>query len=340
MPKTPKPKEKSTDIISELKSRYGADSVFLLSDSNMVAVDVIKTGSIGLDSALGVGGYPRGRVIEILGNAASGKTTLTLHAISEAQKIGLMCLFIDAEHALDAIYAHSLGVNLGALVVCQPDSAEQAMNILYDSVESGEFGLIVVDSVAALAPIKEIEGESGDAHVGLLARLMSQTFRRVSGVARKTGTTLMFVNQYRSIIGSIGYGPTKTTPGGKALEYFSTIRLDVQRIQTVGSGNDSTANRTRVIVKKNKVAPPYRIAEFDIVFGKGVSVAGELIDACVSSGIIKKSGAWYKNLEGDVICQGKEAFRELLESDRAMFDSLMSQIDQSSLSGYGGISDE
>jgi recombination protein RecA len=330
----------SSGIVAQLRERYGQDSVFLLSESTTIAVDVIPTGSIGLNSALGVGGYPRGRVIEILGNPSSGKTTLTLHAIAEAQRIGLACLFIDAEHALDAIYASSLGVDLDKLVVCQPDSAEQALDILVDSARSGEFGLMVVDSVAALSPIKEIDGESGDAHVGLMARLMSQALRRISGVLRKTNTALIFINQYRSNIGVIGYGPTKTTPGGKALEFYATIRLDVQRVQTIGSGNEATANKTKVIVKKNKVAAPYRVAEFEIVFGKGVSSEGELIDAAIASGLIKKSGAWFKNAEGETICQGKEALRTILENDRDMFNSLMGQIDLGSLSGYGGGFDE
>ena len=330
----------SSGIVAQLRERYGQDSEFLLSESTTIAVDVIPTGSIGLNSALGVGGYPRGRVIEILGNPSSGKTTLTLHAIAEAQRIGLACLFIDAEHALDAIYASSLGVDLDKLVVCQPDSAEQALDILVDSARSGEFGLMVVDSVAALSPIKEIDGESGDAHVGLMARLMSQALRRISGVLRKTNTALIFINQYRSNIGVIGYGPTKTTPGGKALEFYATIRLDVQRVQTIGSGNEATANKTKVIVKKNKVAAPYRVAEFEIVFGKGVSSEGELIDAAIASGLIKKSGAWFKNAEGETICQGKEALRTILENDRDMFNSLMGQIDLGSLSGYGGGFDE
>lgn len=330
----------SSGIINQLRERYGQESVFLLSDSSTVAVDVIPTGSLGLNAALGVGGYPRGRVIEILGNASSGKTTMTLHAIAEAQKMGLNCLFVDAEHALDAVYAHHLGVDLGKLFVCQPDNAEQALNILVDSARSGEFGLMVVDSVAALSPIKEIDGESGDAHVGLMARLMSQALRRISGVLRKTNTALIFINQYRSNIGVVGYGPTKTTPGGKALEFYASVRLDVQRIQTVGSGNDSTANKTRVIVKKNKVAAPYRVAEFDIVFGKGVSVEGELIDAAIDNGLIKKAGAWFKDTDGNVICQGREALRSLLETDRVLFDSLMSQVDTSTLSSYGGSIDE
>lgn len=332
--------KRSSDIVSQLKSRYGDESVFLLSDSTSVSVDVIPTGSIGLNSALGVGGYPRGRVIEILGNPSSGKTTLTLHAIAEAQKMGLQCLFVDAEHALDAVYAHHLGVDLSKLFVCQPDNAEQALNIIVDAARSGEFGLLVVDSVAALSPIKEIDGESGDAHVGLMARLMSQALRRISGVLRKTNTSLIFINQYRSNIGVVGYGPTKTTPGGKALEFYASVRLDVQRIQTVGSGNEATANKTRVIVKKNKVSPPYRVAEFEIVFGKGISVAGELIEAAVDSGLIVRSGAWYKDTDGKVICQGREALREILESDKEMFDSFMSQIDTGRLSGYGGSIDE
>lgn len=325
-----KPPSSVQDLFSEISSKYGSESIFLLSNSSVEGIPVTKTGSLALDEALGVGGYPRGRVIEIMGNPSSGKTTLTLHAIAEAQKDGLYCLFIDAEHALDMNYARSIGVLPDMLYVSQPDYAEQALDILTDSIRSGFVGLVVVDSVAALAPIREIEGESGDAHVGLLARLMSQSLRRISGVTKKTGTTVMFVNQYRMNIATPGgYGPSKTTPGGKALEYYASVRLDVARIGSSGPKDFPLGNRTKVTVRKNKVAPPYKTAEFDIVFGAGISIEGEIIDRCLEKGIIVTSGSWYKMKDGTTIGQGKESVRNELIANDELRVSLLSELENS-----------
>jgi len=329
-------KKTAQEAVDALRKKYGNESVFVMSGDTVSKVDVIPSGSIGLNYALGVGGYPRGRITEIMGNESSGKTTLTLHAISEAQKLGELCLFIDAEHALDVMYAKGIGVDLDSLLICQPDNAEQALDILVEAAGSGDFGIVVLDSVAALVPIKELDGESGDVHMGLMARMMSQAMRRVSGVARKTNTALVFVNQYRMNIGAAsGYGPSKTTPGGKALGYYASCRLDVARVQTLGAGNDSTANRTKVTVKKNKVAPPYRTTEFDIVFGAGISIEGELIDACVANKTVVKGGSWYKRPDGTVLSQGKESFKNLLIDDRGLFDELMRGIDPALLAGTG-----
>jgi recombination protein RecA len=273
-------------------------------------MEVIPTGSIALDVALGIGGLPRGRVVEIYGPESSGKTTVALHAIANAQKAGGICAFIDAEHALDPEYAKKLGVDIDALLVSQPDTGEQALEIMDMLIRSGALDLVVIDSVAALVPRAEIEGEMGDSHVGLQARLMSQALRKITGALHQSKTTAIFINQLREKIG-VFFGSPETTTGGKALKFYSSVRLDVRRIETLKDGQDAVGNRTRVKVVKNKVAPPFKQAEFDIIYGVGISREGSLIDLGVECDVIKKSGAWY-TYEGDQLGQGKENARGFL----------------------------
>ncbi|NDA84005.1 MAG: recombinase RecA, partial [Actinobacteria bacterium] len=273
-------------------------------------MEVIPTGSIALDVALGIGGLPRGRVVEIYGPESSGKTTVALHAIANAQKAGGICAFIDAEHALDPEYAKKLGVDIDALLVSQPDTGEQALEIMDMLIRSGALDLVVIDSVAALVPRAEIEGEMGDSHVGLQARLMSQALRKITGALHQSKTTAIFINQLREKIG-VFFGSPETTTGGKALKFYASVRLDVRRIETLKDGQDAVGNRTRVKVVKNKVAPPFKQAEFDIIYGVGISREGSLIDLGVECDVIKKSGAWY-TYEGDQLGQGKENARAFL----------------------------
>ena len=273
-------------------------------------IEVIPTGSIALDVALGIGGLPRGRIIEIYGPESSGKTTVALHAIANAQKAGGICAFIDAEHALDPEYAKKLGVDIDALLVSQPDTGEQALEIMDMLIRSGALDLVVVDSVAALVPRAEIEGEMGDSHVGLQARLMSQALRKITGALHQSKTTAIFINQLREKIG-VFFGSPETTTGGKALKFYSSVRLDVRRIETLKDGQEAVGNRTRVKIVKNKVAPPFKQAEFDIIYGVGISREGSLIDLGVECDVIKKSGAWF-TYEGDQLGQGKENARAFL----------------------------
>jgi len=273
-------------------------------------MEVIPTGSIALDVALGIGGLPRGRIVEIYGPESSGKTTVALHAIANAQKAGGICAFIDAEHALDPEYAKKLGVDIDALLVSQPDTGEQALEIMDMLIRSGALDLVVIDSVAALVPRAEIEGEMGDSHVGLQARLMSQALRKITGALHQSKTTAIFINQLREKIG-VFFGSPETTTGGKALKFYSSVRLDVRRIETLKDGQDAVGNRTRVKVVKNKVAPPFKQAEFDIIYGVGISREGSLIDLGVECDVVKKSGAWY-TYEGDQLGQGKENARAFL----------------------------
>ncbi|MFM8447656.1 MAG: recombinase RecA, partial [Candidatus Nanopelagicaceae bacterium] len=273
-------------------------------------MEVIPTGSIALDIALGIGGLPRGRVVEIYGPESSGKTTVALHAIANAQKAGGICAFIDAEHALDPEYAKKLGVDIDALLVSQPDTGEQALEIMDMLIRSGALDLVVIDSVAALVPRAEIEGEMGDSHVGLQARLMSQALRKITGALHQSKTTAIFINQLREKIG-VFFGSPETTTGGKALKFYASVRLDVRRIETLKDGQDAVGNRTRVKVVKNKVAPPFKQAEFDIIYGVGISREGSLIDMGVDCDVVKKSGAWY-TYEGDQLGQGKENARAFL----------------------------
>jgi recombination protein RecA len=285
---------------------------------------VIPTGSISLDLALGVGGYPRGRIVEIYGPESSGKTTLTLHAIAECQKKGGIAAFIDAEHALDPTYARKLGVNVDELLVSQPDHGEQALEIADTLVRSGAVDLIVVDSVAALVPKAEIEGEMGDSHVGLQARLMSQALRKLTATVHKSNTVLFFINQIRMKIG-VMFGSPETTTGGNALKFYATQRLDIRRIGAIKVGDDAIGNRTRVKVVKNKMAPPFQKVEFDILFGRGISRTGDVLDLGVESNFIEKSGAWY-SYEGDRIGQGRDNARKFLEDNPAMLEAIEKKI--------------
>jgi recombination protein RecA len=284
-----------------------------LGDESRAPIEVIPTGSIALDVALGIGGLPRGRVVEIYGPESSGKTSLALHAVANAQRAGGIAAFIDAEHALDPEYAKALGVDTDALLVSQPDTGEQALEIADMLIRSGALDILVIDSVAALVPRAEIEGEMGDNHVGLQARLMSQALRKIAGALNHSGTTAIFINQLREKIG-VMFGSPETTTGGKALKFYASVRLDVRRIETLKDGGEPVGNRTRVKVVKNKVAPPFKQAEFDILYGKGVSREGSLIDMGVDQGILRKSGAWY-TYEGDQLGQGKENARKFLRDN-------------------------
>ncbi|CAD5996781.1 recombinase RecA [Agreia sp. COWG] len=296
--------------LAQIDRQFGKGSVMRLGSDDRAPVEVIPTGSIALDVALGVGGLPRGRIVEIYGPESSGKTTLTLHAIANAQRAGGIAAFIDAEHALDPAYAQKLGVDIDALLVSQPDTGEQALEIADMLVRSGSIDLIVIDSVAALVPRAEIEGEMGDSHVGLQARLMSQALRKLTGGLSTTNTTMIFINQLREKIG-VFFGSPETTAGGKALKFYASVRLDIRRIETLKEGTDAVGNRTRVKVVKNKMAPPFKQAEFDILYGIGISREGSLIDFGVEHEIVRKSGAWY-TYEGEQLGQGKENSRRFL----------------------------
>ena len=299
--------------LAQIEKAHGKGSVMRLGEENRQAIDVIPTGSVALDVALGIGGLPRGRVVEIYGPESSGKTTVALHAIANAQKDGGICAFIDAEHALDPDYAQKLGVDTDELLVSQPDNGEQALEIADTLVRSGALSLIVIDSVAALTPRAEIEGEMGDSHVGLQARLMSQALRKMTGALKGSNTTAIFINQLREKIG-VMFGSPETTTGGRALKFYSSVRLDVRRIETLKDGTEMVGNRTRVKVVKNKVAPPFKQAEFDIIYGRGISREGSLIDMGVDAGLIRKAGAWF-TYETDQLGQGKEKAREFLRTN-------------------------
>ncbi len=318
-------REKALDAaLAQIERQFGKGSVMRLGDEGRAPIDVIPTGSIALDIALGIGGLPRGRVVEIYGPESSGKTTVALHAIANCQALGGLAAFIDAEHALDPDYAQRLGVDLDNLYVSQPDTGEQALEIADTLVRSGAIDLIVVDSVAALTPRAEIEGEMGDSHVGLQARLMSQALRKMTGALSTTGTTAIFINQLREKIG-VMFGSPETTTGGKALKFYSSVRLDVRRIETLKGGTEAVGNRTRVKVVKNKVAPPFKQAEFDILYGEGISREGSLIDIGVDTGLVRKSGAWY-TYEGDQLGQGKENSRTFLKDNPDLANELEKRI--------------
>ncbi|MCI4064885.1 recombinase RecA [Micromonospora sp. R77] len=307
-------REKALDLaLAQIDKQFGKGSVMRLGERPVVQTSVIPTGSIALDVALGVGGLPRGRVVEVYGPESSGKTTVALHAVANAQRAGGIAAFVDAEHALDPEYAKALGVDTDALLVSQPDTGEQALEIVDMLVRSGALDIIVIDSVAALVPRAEIEGEMGDSHVGLQARLMSQALRKITGVLNNTGTTAIFINQLREKIG-VMFGSPETTTGGRALKFYASVRLDVRRIESLKDGTDVVGNRTRVKVVKNKVAAPFKQAEFDIMYGKGISREGSLIDVGVEQAIIRKSGAWY-TYDGDQLGQGKEKAREFLKEN-------------------------
>ena len=318
-------REKSLDAaLAQIERAFGKGSVMRLGDETRVPIEVIPTGSIALDVALGIGGLPRGRVVEIYGPESSGKTTVALHAVANAQRMGGIAAFIDAEHALDPDYAKALGVDTDALLVSQPDTGEQALEIADMLVRSGALDIIVIDSVAALVPRAEIEGEMGDSHVGLQARLMSQALRKMTGALSNTGTTMIFINQLREKIG-VMFGSPETTTGGKALKFYASVRLDVRRIETLKDGGDAVGNRTRVKVVKNKVAPPFKQAEFDIIYGLGISREGSLIDMGVEHGIVRKSGAWY-TYEGDQLGQGKENSRSFLRDNPDLANEIEKRI--------------
>jgi recombination protein RecA len=310
--------------LAQIDKQFGKGSVMRLGDEVRPPIQVIPTGSIALDVALGIGGLPRGRIVEIYGPESSGKTTVALHAIANAQAAGGIAAFIDAEHALDPSYAQKLGVDTDALLVSQPDTGEQALEIADMLVRSGAIDIIVIDSVAALVPRAEIEGEMGDSHVGLQARLMSQALRKMTGAISNSKTTAIFINQLREKIG-VMFGSPETTTGGKALKFYASIRLDVRRIETLKDGQDAVGNRTRVKVVKNKVSPPFKQAEFDILYGIGISREGSLIDMGVEHGMVRKSGAWY-TYEGDQLGQGKENARTFLRDNPDLADELEKRI--------------
>lgn len=311
-------------VFNVIEKEYGTGSIMKLGDTKVSSVDAIPTGSMTLDVALGVGGMPRGRVIEIYGPESSGKTTVALHVVAQAQKMGGEAAFIDAEHALDPVYAEKLGVDIDNLIVAQPDTGEQALDICEALVRSGALDVIVIDSVAALVPKAEIEGEMGDAHVGLLARLMSQALRKLTGIISKSGTVVIFINQLREKVGVI-YGNPETTPGGRALKFFSSVRLDVRRQEAIKNGTEIIGNKTKVKVVKNKVAPPFKEAEFDILYGQGISKEGNILDVAVDNDIIKKSGAWF-SYNGEKIGQGRDNVRKYMVENPEFCNEIERQV--------------
>ena len=322
---SPSDREKALDTaLAQIDRQFGKGAIMRLGSDERAPVEVIQTGSIALDVALGIGGLPKGRIIEVYGPESSGKTTVALHAIANAQRNGGIAAFIDAEHALDPEYAKALGVDTDSLLVSQPDTGEQALEIADMLVRSGSIDLVVIDSVAALVPRAEIEGEMGDSHVGLQARLMSQALRKLTGALNNTGTTMIFINQLREKIG-VFFGSPETTAGGKALKFYASVRLDIRRIETLKDGTDAVGNRTRVKVVKNKMAAPFKQAEFDIIYGVGISREGSLLDFGVEQEIVKKSGAWY-TYEGEQLGQGKENSRKYLLDNPKVADEIEKKI--------------
>jgi recombination protein RecA len=318
-------RDKALDnALAQIDRQFGKGSVMRLGDDARAPVEVIPTGSVALDVALGIGGLPRGRIVEIYGPESSGKTTVALHAVASAQRAGGVAAFIDAEHALDPDYAKKLGVDTDNLLVSQPDTGEQALEIADMLIRSGAIDIIVIDSVAALVPRAEIEGEMGDSHVGLQARLMSQALRKITGALSNSNTTAIFINQLREKIG-VMFGSPETTTGGRALKFYASIRLDVRRIETLKDGTEAVGNRTRVKVVKNKMAAPFKQAEFDIIYGQGISREGGLIDMGVEQGFVRKSGAWY-TYEGDQLGQGKENARTFLKDNPDLADEIEKKI--------------
>ncbi len=311
-------------VLSDIEKQFGKGAVMKLGEREHQKIDTIPSGSISLDIALGIGGYPKGRIIEIFGPESSGKTTFALHAIAEAQKKGGRAAFIDAEHALDPIYASKLGVNINDLLLSQPDNGEQALEICEALVRSGAISIIVVDSVAALVPQAEIEGEMGDSHVGLQARLMSQALRKLSGIVNKTNTVVIFINQLREKVG-VMFGNPEVTPGGRALKFYSSIRLEIRKGEQIKLGSDAIGNRTNIKVVKNKMAPPFKACSVDIVYGEGVSITGEIVDLGVEAGVLDKSGAWY-SYNGDKVGQGKENVKEWLKKNPKMKEEIEKKV--------------
>ncbi|MDY3672509.1 MAG: recombinase RecA [Campylobacter sp.] len=319
-------KKKSLELaIKQIDKQFGKGTILRMGDREIEPIDAINTGSLGLDLALGIGGVPKGRIVEIYGPESSGKTTLTLHLIAQCQKAGGVCAFVDAEHALDPNYAKNLGVDIDNLYISQPDFGEQALDVVETLARSGAVDLIVVDSVAALTPKNEIDGDMGDQHVGLQARLMSQALRKLTSVVHKMGSTVIFINQIRMKIGGMGYGTPETTTGGNALKFYSSVRIDVRRIATLKQGDDPVGNRVRVKVVKNKVAPPFKQAEFDIMFGEGISREGELMDYGVKLDIIDKSGAWF-SYASTKLGQGRENAKAFLKENEAIAAEIENKI--------------
>lgn len=318
-------KTKVLDTVQQdINKAYGEGSIMRLGGTATLDVEAISTGCLSLDMALGVGGVPKGRIVEVFGPESSGKTTLALHIIAECQKNGGSAAFIDVENALDPIYAENLGCKPDDLLVSQPDTAEQALDILQKLLETGALDVIVIDSVAALVPRKELEGQIGDLTVGLQARLMSQALRKLSGPINKSRTCVVFINQIREKIG-VMFGSPETTPGGRALKFYSSVRLDIRRIAAIKEGTDMTGNRTRVKVVKNKVAPPFKMTEFDIMYGKGISYEGDLLDLALQGGIVEKMGSWF-SYKGNKIAQGREKVKILLQSDDKLLKSVLSDV--------------
>lgn len=310
--------------MAQIEKAYGKGSIMRLGENQGIAVEAVPTGSLGLDIALGIGGVPRGRIIEIYGPESSGKTTLALHILAEAQKLGGEAAFIDAEHALDPNYAKALGVDIDSMLISQPDTGEQGLEICEALVRSGAVDVVVVDSVAALTPKAEIEGDMGESHVGLLARLMSQALRKLAGAVSKTNCIVIFINQLREKVG-VAYGNPEVTTGGRALKFYASVRIDVRRIEAIKSGSDLVGNRTKFKVVKNKVAPPFRIAEADILYGQGISKLGELVDLGVKFGIVQKSGSWFSMGETR-IGQGKEAVKQFLQDNPDVANEIEAKI--------------
>lgn len=310
--------------VDTLEKQFGKGTIMRLGDDAVVSVPIVPTGSLTLDFALGVGGLPKGRIVEVYGPESSGKTTLALHAIAEAQKQGGIAAFVDAEHAFDQMYARKLGIDVKSLLISQPESGEQALSIVETLVRSGAVDIIVIDSVAALVPQAELEGEMGDSQMGLQARLMSQALRKLTGAISKTSCVAVFINQLRDKIG-IMYGSPETTTGGKALKFYASVRLDIRKIAQIKDGTEIIGNRTKVKVVKNKVAPPFKSVEFDIVYGKGISKIGELIDLAVEFGIVKKSGAWF-SYETERLGQGREAVKTNLKTNQELYDKIYNQV--------------
>ena len=320
-----KDKDKTLDqVLADIEKQFGKGAIMKLGEKGVRNIDVVSSGSLALDQALGVGGYPKGRIIEIFGPESSGKTTIALHAIAEVQKTGGRAAFIDAEHALDPVYAKKLGVDTDELLLSQPDTGEQALEIVEALVRSGAMSIIVVDSVAALVPQAEIEGEMGDSHVGLQARLMSQALRKLGGIVNKTNTICIFINQLREKVG-IMFGNPETTPGGRALKFYSTVRLDVRRGEQIKVNGDVLGNKTIIKVVKNKVAPPFKTAEVEIMYGEGISKEGEVVDIASNLGIIDKSGAWF-SYKGEKIGQGKENVKLVFKSNPELYKEIEEKV--------------
>ena len=320
--------------MSQIERQFGTGAIMRMGDEDIRKMDVIPTGALSLDLALGIGGVPRGRIVEIYGPESSGKTSLALHSVAEAQRNGGLAAFIDAEHALDPVYARAIGVDVDELLISQPDTGEQALEITDMLIRSGALDVVVIASVAALVPRAELEGDMGDTHVGLQARLMSQALRKLAGTINRSQTTAIFINQLREKIG-VMFGSPETTPGGRALKFYASVRIDIRRIEAIKSGTDNVGNRVRTKIAKNKVAPPFRLAEFDIMFGEGISREGSLLDVAVDEGIVKKAGAWY-TYDGDQLGQGREKAKQFLRENPQLSVQLQDQV----LRAVGVIVDE